>query len=281
MKTVNSISGGKTSAYLACHYPADVEIFAVCCIDEPVKPQRIDPGVMREAKDRLAKYTPQWGEFRATSEDPATLKAVLDLEQMIRREIVWVRGMGWEQMIRSRGGAVPNQMKRFCTSIMKMQPIFEHLFLYHGLPVKMRIGFRWDEMERAERAASNTMFKYATHCNNYGSKHHRWQEIEWRKLAFPLIENPTTYKHVRDFWAHKPIVWPEDSNCQNCFWKSYQQLRRNYDTNPEVMEWAESIEEQFGYTFKNRPLSVVKNDGLQMDFEFGGGSGCQAGFCTD
>lgn len=29
MKTVNSLSGGKTSSYIAVHYPADYDIFAL------------------------------------------------------------------------------------------------------------------------------------------------------------------------------------------------------------------------------------------------------------
>jgi len=34
MKTVNSLSGGKTSAYLAAHFPADLDVFALVCIDD-------------------------------------------------------------------------------------------------------------------------------------------------------------------------------------------------------------------------------------------------------
>ena len=29
MKTVNSISGGKTSAYIAAHYPSDYNVFSL------------------------------------------------------------------------------------------------------------------------------------------------------------------------------------------------------------------------------------------------------------
>jgi len=34
MKIINSLSGGKTSSYMAIHYPADVNIFACVCIDD-------------------------------------------------------------------------------------------------------------------------------------------------------------------------------------------------------------------------------------------------------
>jgi len=39
MISVNSLSGGRTSSYLAIHYPADLEIFALCCPE--VLPKRI------------------------------------------------------------------------------------------------------------------------------------------------------------------------------------------------------------------------------------------------
>ena len=34
MKTVNSISGGKTSAYIAKHYPADINVFSLVRIED-------------------------------------------------------------------------------------------------------------------------------------------------------------------------------------------------------------------------------------------------------
>lgn len=36
-------------------------------------------------------------ELVATSEDPKVLKVMFDLEQIIGREIIWLRGMGWEE----------------------------------------------------------------------------------------------------------------------------------------------------------------------------------------
>ena len=34
MKTINSLSGGKTSSYLAVHYPADYNIFSLVRIED-------------------------------------------------------------------------------------------------------------------------------------------------------------------------------------------------------------------------------------------------------
>ena len=44
---------------------------------------------------------------------------------------------------------------RFCTTEMKMRPIWDWWFKHIGEKVKMGIGFRFDEMERAERLSTS------------------------------------------------------------------------------------------------------------------------------
>lgn len=56
MKTVNSLSGGKTSSYIAVHYPADIEVFALCCIDSHNAGRDIDKLLMQMTNDKLQKY---------------------------------------------------------------------------------------------------------------------------------------------------------------------------------------------------------------------------------
>lgn len=46
IKTVNSLSGGQTSSYLTVHYPADIEVFALCCIDSHNAGRDIDRKLM-------------------------------------------------------------------------------------------------------------------------------------------------------------------------------------------------------------------------------------------
>src|SRR5690606_11059585 len=198
------------------------------------------------------------------------------------REIVWVRGMGWEQMLRFKK-AIPNMSKRFCTTIMKMQAIFELLYMNFELPVKMRIGYRWDEMERAERFTET--WKYSTECE-YREKSdtwiHRWKEMVWREGEFPLVDDKIIHYHIQEFWKDKGIVFPVDSNCLNCFWKDPQQLRKNFDDHPPIMYWAAIQEELMHRTFKDKnSLLEISKMGIQLDFMFGTGSGCQAGFCTN
>ncbi len=72
--TVNSTSGGKTSSfkYLTC--PTDETIFSVVLSDHPVNKPK-DKGVLRQIQDRIP-----W--FEGSMELEATLKAMLDLEQL-------------------------------------------------------------------------------------------------------------------------------------------------------------------------------------------------------
>lgn len=286
MLTVNSLSGGKTSSYLGYHYPADLEIFSLVCIEDHNAGKKLDKKLVQMANDKLQKYCSHQNEFIATSEDPIILKTMFDLEQLFGREIIWLRGISWEKMLLIKK-AIPNISKRFCTTIMKMQPIFEFLFLYHSLPVEMRIGYRYDEMERMEKFTDT--WKYPTHCE-YRPKSNtwiqRWTEMIWRIGDFKLIDDKINHKIISDFWEpfikKELIQFPEDSNCQNCFWKDVQQLRKNFDTNPEIMFWSAIQEELYNHTFKDESsLLNISKLGLQLDFNFGTGSGCKAGFCTD
>lgn len=287
MKTVNSLSGGPTSSYIAANYPSDLDVFALCCIDNHnanahYRQRYKDEKMIQRVNDKLQKYCSHWSEFVATSEDPQVLWTMFDLEQMIGREIVWVRGMGWEQMLHYKK-AIPNIDKRFCTTIMKIQAIFDFLYCYHELPCKMRIGYRWDEMERADRFTES--WKYATHCEYQPKSNrwiNRWKTIDWRTGEFPLVDDKIILYHIQQFWKDKGITFPLDSNCLNCFWKDPQQLRKNFDDHSPIMHWAAIQEELLGHTFKDEnSLLQIKNLGIQLDFMFGTGSGCQAGFCTN
>jgi hypothetical protein len=87
---------------------------------------------------------------------------------------------------------------------------------------------------------------------------------------------------IQKFWLGKKIDFPIDSNCVGCFWKDVQQLRKNWDEDPNKMRWFAEQEKRKKHFFKpNINYEQIKSIGLQQDFFFGTGSGCQAGFCTD
>ena len=272
MKTINSLSGGKTSSYLAVHYPADYNLFSLVRIeDKKCTPK--DLKLVQLISDKIGI------EFIATAESDLTLKAVLDLEQLIQKEIIWVTGNTFEVVNRKATGGkgLPNQAWRFCTTEMKMRPIFDWWFKNIGEKVKMGIGFRYDEMERAERLS--TSFKGIVGKSKTGNRN-KWDDIEWRQGYFPLIEDKIIHYQVNK-WAEKSgIIFPKDSNCVGCFHKPIQQLRKNWDLETNKMQWFSDQEKKARWK-KEMNYEQIKQVGLQNDFNFGTGSGCQAGFCTD
>src|SRR5687768_5501912 len=124
MISVNSVSGGKTSSYMAVHYPADVNIFACVCIDAPNCAPK-DPAVLRYATEKLK------GNFIASAEHDKTLKVMMQLEQLIGRDIIWVRGKSFDEVI-DGAGCMPTWKRRFCTIELKIIPIFEYVYFRFG-----------------------------------------------------------------------------------------------------------------------------------------------------
>ena len=118
MKIINSLSGGKTSSYMAFHYPADYNIFSLVRIEDVnCKPK--DKSLIKYVSDKIGM------EFIATAESDKTLYVMRDLEQLIGKDIIWVSGQTFEKV---NGKRLPNQQWRFCTTEMKMRPIFDWWF---------------------------------------------------------------------------------------------------------------------------------------------------------
>jgi len=273
MKIVNSLSGGKTSSYMALHYPADYNVFSVVCIeDKRCTPK--DKGIVKLISEKLGK------EFIATAESDKTLKVILDLEQQLGSKINWVAGKTFEQVIQHRK-FLPNMMMRFCTSDMKLDPIFNFCRDHIADVVEMNIGFRYDEKERGERNKTNTHYKTIVGRTKNG-KQNKWDNVYWRELSFPMIDDKTVNADVIKWSKKSGLIFPEDSNCVGCFWKPIQQLRKNWEDEPQKMQWFSDMEIIMGKKFKKEmSFEEIKKVGLQQSFFFGTGSGCQAGFCTD
>lgn len=271
MITINSLSGGKTSSYLSAHYPADYNVFSLVRIeDKNCSPK--DQGLIKIVSDKIGM------EFIATAESDLTLKVVIDLEQIIGKEIIWVTGKTFEEVNRKATGGkgLPNQQWRFCTTEMKMRPIFDWWFKNINQKVRMGIGFRYDEKERAERLST----KFKGIVGNRGTRN-KWEEIEWREGYFPLIENKINHFHVSEWSKKTNLVFPPDSNCVGCFHKPLQQLRKNWEDEPLKMQWFSNQEGPKKRWKKEGTFEEFKRIGIQTDFIFGTGSGCQAGYCTD
>ena len=145
MKTVNSLSGGKTSSYIAANYPANFDVFALVRIED-VNCKYPDKKIRQMIEDKIQKP------FIATAEDDAIIQTMFELEQFIGREITWVSGKTFDQIIMRKGKKwLPNVTQRFCTTEMKLKPIFDWWQKTVNEPIEMRIGYRANEMRRAKK----------------------------------------------------------------------------------------------------------------------------------
>ena len=144
MITVNSLSGGKTSSYIAANYKADYNVFALVRTSDK-NCMFPDKKIRQEVSDKLGV------EFIGTLEDDTIIYTMIDLEQYIGQEISWVTGKTFDEVIiRGDKKYLPNATIRFCTELMKLKPIFDWWDKNFTDPVEMRIGFRANEMRRAK-----------------------------------------------------------------------------------------------------------------------------------
>ena len=135
MKTVNSLSAGKSSSYIAKHFPADYNVFALVRTED-IKLLYPDKKLRQMVSDRIGT------EFIGTLEMDDVIQIMFDLEQFIGSEIKWITGDTFDEIIKKHGNYLPNMMVRYCTSDLKMTPIFEWWQKNINEVVDMRIGYR-------------------------------------------------------------------------------------------------------------------------------------------
>lgn len=216
---VNALSGGKTSGYIGMNYPADLYIFALVCVDD-VKCASPDKFLMQYANDKIAKYCANYGEVLGTAESPTIFKTMFDLEQLIGKEIVWLRGESFDQLI-ARKKALPATHKfigRFCTTWLKIHPFFEFWLKYNNNEKwGVNEGYRYDEENRVSEFT--TSWKYAVHCNNYGKRRQKWETVEWRYGQFPLIAERKLKFHINDYWKGRVFTLPRTAIVNSAYSK--------------------------------------------------------------
>jgi len=287
MKTVNSLSGGKTSSYMAMNYPVDYNIFSLVCIDDE-KCRPSDKSMIQAVNDKFEKYgyLEKYGEFIATAEDDKILKVMFDLEQLLGNEIIWVRHQSLDWWIKKKK-MLFNMTMRYCTTETKIIPICEFVVnnimpINDNQPVFMNQGIRFDEMDRQKIGEKRDYYNKIITGKSKNEKQNKWTEYFWAVANYPLIYDKIHHTVVKKYWDDKNIDFPSDSNCIGCFWKDVQQLRKNWDDHTNKMEWFSSQEKKNNHFFKpNIDYDQIKNIGIQQEFNFGTGSGCQAGFCND
>jgi len=279
MKTVNSISGGKTSAYIAKHFPADINIFSLVRIDD------IDNLWMKgkDEKTRQLISDKLGTEFIGTAEMDEIIYTILDLEQFIGSEITWITGKSFEEVIKQNYNYLPNKMTRYCTVEMKLKPIFNYLKENTELPVEMRIGFRPNEIKRAEgvlaRADKTGLELFNTIIGKRGTKN-KWGEVAYRYCKFPLIENNIQKDIIYNYWNDKPVRFAYRNNCVGCVNRQPLMISHMASKDFDKVKWFEKQESKTG----NRFLSDVSFEqilkfGSQATFFDDDFNECDSGFC--
>tara|TARA_R110002167_G_C12584242_1_gene643689 strand:- start:50 stop:973 length:924 start_codon:yes stop_codon:yes gene_type:complete len=245
--TVNSLSGGKTSAYIAANHSADYNVFSlVRTSDKNCKFP--DDKVRQIVSDRIG------AEFIGTLEEDTIVYTMLDLEQFIGKKINWVTGKPFEEVIKDKSNYLPNLVTRFCTTEMKLKPIFDWWLNEINEPIKMRIGFRANEQTRAKNMIAKTNelglseFKHVIgHSKNGRNK---WGVTGWQYPDFPLIKDGIYKDNIEAFWKDKPVRFAYMNNCIGCFHRNEVLLKHMSDRHPEKFQWFIDQENNNKNTFK-------------------------------
>ena len=290
MITVNSLSGGKTSSYIAANYPADYNVFALVRTDDK-NCMFPDAKIRQEVSDRLGT------EFIGTLEDDMIIYTMLDLEQFIGSKIDWVTGKTFDEVIargKRRNGEtpiyLPNPTMRFCTTEMKLSPIFNWWNKTFDKPVEMRIGFRANEMRRAKSMLEKTNeqglleFKKIIGKSKTGNRN-RWGNIGWQKPSFPLIDDALFKDKIVKYWNDKNVRFAKHNNCIGCFHREIHMLKHMSNEHPNKFQWFIDMEVKSRKTYSNRSWNLkidynkIKKWKQQTELFDDDFNECDSGYC--
>lgn len=282
MTTVNSISGGKTSAYIAANYPADYNIFSLVRTNDKncLYP---DAKIRQIVSDKIGK------EFIGTLEQDEIINTILDLEQYIGQSITWITGKTFDEVLVRRGVAglyLPNKMQRYCTTELKILPIFYWCAANTDLPVEMRIGFRANEQRRADvmlkKLNSNGLEEMKATFSKHKNGNNKWEVVDYRKPSFPLIKDGIFKDNIEEYWKDKPVRFAYLNNCVGCFNRNEMLLKHMSNKDPKTFEWFAKQERESGYKAKFKTgitydkIKAHQTQHTLFDDDF---NDCDSGYC--
>lgn len=282
MNSVTSVSGGKTSAFMAEKYPTDYNVFALVRIED----QRCrfkDEIIRKRVEDRIQ------APFIATAEDDMIIYTMFDLEQYLGREIKWVTGITFDEVIRYKGGWLPNKLHRYCTHHLKIEPIFYWWAEVIGEPCVFNIGYRANEKKRVlkmqDKLNDNDLLEFKATFEKNKRGQNKWETVEWQKPCYPLYDNGIYHDRIQDHWLGKKVRFAELNNCVGCHHRHPILLRKMFDVHPPKMCWFKDKE---GYDengkFKNYwkdglTYEQIEKSELQFELSFDDFGECDSGYC--
>jgi len=281
MKTVNSVSGGKSSAYIACNYPADYNVFALVRIEDKECKFK-DEKLRQKVEDRIQ------APFIATPEMDEIIYTIFDLEQEIGKKIDWVTGPTFEQVIKNHSGYLPNKIARFCTTDLKIRPIFHYLHEQGAIPCEMRLGFRAGEEKRLikkhdkcnEDGLEEIKVTFGKHKEGRYEGQNKWETVAFQKPVAPLIDDRIYREDVNRYFKDRDIQFAEMNNCVGCWWRNEPLLNVMSQKKPKKFDWFDKIEQVHQGTFKDGvTYEQIKKANFTLELGFDDFSGCDSGYC--
>jgi hypothetical protein len=277
MKTVNSLSGGKTSSYIAVNYPADYNVFALVRTDDK-------SCMFPDAKIRQIVSDKIGTEFIGTLEMDTIIYTMLELEQYIGKKINWISPNTFDEIIEKHGNYLPNKIARYCTTELKTMPIFYWIYDVIKNPVIMRFGYRANETGRAKSMISkidNDGFtKVKATFNKLKDGRNSWSEYRYCKPEFPLIENQIYKDKIEKFWDGKPVKFAFMNNCVGCWWRNELLLKKMFEKSANKMNWFLKTENSKKGTFRNGiTYEQIKKHKLQYELFDNDFNNCDSGNC--
>jgi hypothetical protein len=289
MKTVNSISGGKTSAKMMVDFPADYNIFQLVRTDKVLFMKGKDEKTRQIISDRIG------CEFIGTLEEDECIYTILDLEQFTGQKIIINSSeKTFEQMIYDHGDRVlPSVLRRYCTEELKINVAFDWWQKNINEIIEMRIGYRANEMVRMgnmlNRCDKNRILSHKIIVGSKDTKKGKqniWDYIQWQRPIFPFIEKQPTWKDkIEEYWKDKPVRFAEFNNCVGCFHREPALLKYMWEKQEEKMQVFSDFEKNRKYkndTFKmndNITYEKIKGMNLNVKLTADSFSSCDSGYC--
>ena len=285
MKTINSLSGGKTSSYIAAHYPADYNVFSLVRTNDK-------SCLFPDAKVRQLVSDKIGTEFIGTLEMNTIIYTMLDLEQFIGERIDWISPVTFDDIIKRNKGKniyLPNKVQRFCTVEMKINPIFYYWADKCKKQVcEMRIGYRANETKRAKKMLESCDDKGIQHMKGTFEKNkngtNKWQTLPYRVPTFPLIKDNIYKIDIENYWQDKKVRFAYLNNCVGCFHRNPVLLKHMSNKAPEQYNWFVKQEES-GKNYNNASFKSdityrqIKDSLEQLQLFDDDFNECDSGYC--
>ena len=213
-------SGGRTSAYMLWHMldaydgvlPDDIRVAFANTGKE--RPKTLD--FVQECSERWD-VDVTWLEYVHRPEAAGGIRDPRHVHRVVDRASAALNGEPFEALIQAKA-MLPNVAQRMCTDRLKVCPVKWWVRRELGWPDHRSVlGIRHDEPRRWKKALM-------TECHS----------------LFPLVHAEVEIADVTAFWRDQPFdlgIPSDEGNCDLCFLKGADKLRRIIRAHPEWVDW--------------------------------------------